>query len=207
MGSEMCIRDSLDVVLLDALDPFGLEHVFPRGMLREPLSGLRRAHVVALSRADLVSREERQAIRERVAELAPNARWIEVAHAPTELLSLRATQSLEDLRGKKVVAFCGLGNPDGFRRTLEACDADIIAFHEFPDHHDFVREDIERLGHLVSEHNPELLVCTHKDLVKINVDQLGGVALRALSVDLKLLSGDAELVRCLESIAAKVQLE
>ena len=197
----------LDIVLLDALDPFGLEHVFPRGMLREPLSGLSRAHVVSLSRADLVSPETRQSIRERVAELAPKAKWIEIAHAPTELRSLSSTQSLDELCGKNVVAFCGLGNPDGFRRTLESCDAKIVAFHEFPDHHDFVREDIDLLGKLVREYKPNLVVCTHKDLVKINVDQLGGVPLRALSVDLKLLSDDTELVRCLESIASHVQPE
>ncbi len=41
----------LDIVLLDALEPFGFEHVFPRGTLREPLAGLRRADFVCLSRA------------------------------------------------------------------------------------------------------------------------------------------------------------
>src|SRR3954469_6838642 len=61
----------LDIVLLDALEPFGVEHVFPRGTLREPLTGLARAQVVCLSRADAISQSERDAIRRRVANIAP----------------------------------------------------------------------------------------------------------------------------------------
>ena len=49
----------LDIVLLDALEPFGFDHVFPRGTLREPVAGLQRAHVVCLSRADAISAAER----------------------------------------------------------------------------------------------------------------------------------------------------
>ena len=48
------IARDLDIVLLDALEPFGFGHVFPRGTLREPVEGLRRADVVVLSRADLL---------------------------------------------------------------------------------------------------------------------------------------------------------
>ena len=75
------IARDLDIVLLDALEPFGFGHVFPRGTLREPLAGLRRAHVVALSRADMLEPAEREAIRRRVAQYAPQADWLEIAHA------------------------------------------------------------------------------------------------------------------------------
>src|SRR3954454_23223623 len=68
----------LDIVLLDALEPFGFEHVFPRGTLREPLAGLNRAQVVCLSRADAVSATHREAIQKRVAEIAPQAAWCEL---------------------------------------------------------------------------------------------------------------------------------
>ena len=57
------IARDLDIVLLDALEPFGYEHVFPRGTLREPLGGLERADVVALSRAELLDSSQREEIR------------------------------------------------------------------------------------------------------------------------------------------------
>ena len=63
----------LDIVLLDASAPFGFEHVFPRGMLREPIEGLERASVVCLTRADLLNETDRAMIRQRVAGLAPRA--------------------------------------------------------------------------------------------------------------------------------------
>ena len=75
------IGRNLDIVLLDALEPFGFEHVFPRGTLREPVEGLARADVVALSRADLLTAQQRKAIRDRVAKLSPQAVWVEVVHA------------------------------------------------------------------------------------------------------------------------------
>ena len=81
------IARDLDIVLLDALEPFGYEHVFPRGTLREPLAGLARAHIVALSRADLLTAEQRSTIRDRVAQLSPQAVCVEVVHAPLALVA------------------------------------------------------------------------------------------------------------------------
>ena len=65
----------LDLVLLDALDPFGLGRIFPRGLLREPVGSLRRAGVVVLSRADLVDEATRRAIRARAERAAGPLRW------------------------------------------------------------------------------------------------------------------------------------
>ena len=73
---------NMDIVLLDALEPFGFEHVFPRGTLREPLSGLQRADVVCLSRADIVMPAERAAIRSRVVEIAPMRCGVSVRTQP-----------------------------------------------------------------------------------------------------------------------------
>src|SRR6478752_9540801 len=93
----------LDIVLLDALEPFGFEHVFPRGTLREPLAGLQRANVVCLSRADAISPSERETIRKRVADIAPQAAWCEAAHSASKLVNARGeSQSLEFLARHRV---------------------------------------------------------------------------------------------------------
>src|SRR5262245_5119025 len=116
----------LDIVLLDALEPFGFDRVFPRGTLREPLAGLARAQVVCLSRANLIDADDRTDIRRRVAGLAPQAAWCELIHAPSALVdSSGASQPLESLAGRRVAAFCGIGNPSGFRRTLESTGCQI----------------------------------------------------------------------------------
>ncbi len=211
------IARDLDIVLLDALEPLGYEHVFPRGTLREPVQGLARADVVVLSRADLLTADERGAIRGRVAKLSPQAVWAEVVHAPLELVAAeRLTakrpspacrtrqdvrgaggegvlqQPLETLRGRRVLAFCGLGNPAGFRHTLDVCGYDVVEFREFPDHHIYSSGDLHTLAAAARHAEAEALVCTQKDLVKIGLDRLGDRPLWAIRVGIDFFAGREE---------------
>lgn len=181
----------LDIVLIDALEPFGYGHVFPRGMLREPLSGLQRAHIVALSRADAVDDHARESIRARVAPWTESASWVEVAHQPRAVLGASGERRpIEFLAGRRVAAFCGIGNPAGFRHTLEACGSTVVHFREFADHHRYTDRELDLLAAEVTGLDDlAAVVCTHKDLVKIRREQLGNVPLVALIVDLVILSG------------------
>jgi tetraacyldisaccharide 4'-kinase len=180
----------LDIVLLDALEPFGLEHVFPRGTLREPLTGLQRAHVICLSRASAIPAHEREAIRRRVASFAPNAVWCEAAHSPMKLVNASGeSQSVELLAGKRVAAFCGIGNPAGFRHTLESTGARLVAWREFPDHHAFGPADEKELENFVAQSDAELAACTQKDLVKLRQDEVAGCPLWSVEIEMQFLSG------------------
>jgi len=201
------LERDLDIALIDALEPFGFDHVFPRGTLREPLSGLSRAQIVVLSRADLVTESRRAEIQTRVRSFAPEATWIEVSHQPTELAGTEAvsTAPIETLAGKSVLAFCGLGNPDGFRKTIVSCGAEVKDFREFPDHHTYSREDIESLKVWINEHQPDLVVCTHKDFVKIEIDELANVPLRALMVELAVSHGEAAFREVLKRILTQTK--
>ena len=210
------IGRDLDIVLLDALEPFGFEHVFPRGTLREPVQGLARADVVALSRADLLTAEQRAEIRDRVAKLSPHAVWIEVRHAPLALAAAgqgtaqaaqtpAVEQPLETLRGRRVLAFCGLGNPAGFRHTLALCGYHVAEFREFPDHYAYRSGDLNALAAAAGRAGAEALVCTQKDLVKIGVDRLGDRPLWAIRVGIDFLSGREEFEECLKRAGPSAQ--
>ena len=206
------IARDLDIVLLDALEPLGYEHVFPRGTLREPVDGLARADVVAFSRADLLTAEQRRAIRDRVAKLSPQAVWVEIVHAPLALVAAERgkgdacgtptlpdaggtpapQQPLETLRGRRVLAFCGLGNPAGFRHTLDVCGYDVTEFHEFPTIMYTARAIWMPWQRPRQTNEAESLVCTQKDLVKIGVDRLGNRPLWAVRVGIDFLAGQEE---------------
>jgi tetraacyldisaccharide 4'-kinase len=191
----------LDIVLIDAVEPFGFGHVFPRGMLREPVSSLARAGVIALSRADMVPPAESARLCAIAQRYNPGAAWIEMRHAPQQLLSAsRHSAPLDTLRGQPVVAFCGIGNPAGFRHTLTECGYTILELREFPDHHAYTAEDIAALARLARERKAVALVCTHKDLVKVAVDQIAGVPLWAVEIGLEILSGQAALEACLTAV-------
>ncbi len=184
------IARDLDIVLLDGLEPFGHGHVFPRGTLREPPGELRRAQLVGLSRANLLSLARRDEIRRQAALLAPQASWAELIHAPQRLRnSSGKEESLGSLANCPVAAFCGVGNPAGFQRTLEMCGYRVIAFREFADHYRYARADIDWLIAWAKGLEVAAVLCTHKDLVKLGVDQLGSRPLWALTIALEFLSG------------------
>ncbi|MHB1038561.1 MAG: tetraacyldisaccharide 4'-kinase [Pirellulales bacterium] len=184
----------LDIVLLDALEPFGFGHVFPRGTLREPVAGLARAQVVALSRADMAEPAERARIRAEVRRLAPRAAWLELVHAPRCLRSADGGhEPLESLAGQPVAAFCGLGNPAGFRHTLATQGYRVAAFREFADHHAYAPADLASLAAWADRLDVSAVVCTWKDLVKIGVTHLGRRPLWAVAIELEMPAGQPEL--------------
>ena len=197
----------LDIVLLDALEPFGFDHVFPRGTLREPLAGLQRAQVVGLSRADVVSAVERDAVRCRVAQIAPNAAWCELAHVASGLVNAAGQlQPLGMLAGCRVAAFCGIGNPAGFRHTLAATGCEIAAWRAFPDHHAYVEADLTSLGRMATDSRAEMLICTQKDLVKVRQTKVTDVPLWAVTLEMQFLAGRDSFEQALEPTVRHVAM-
>ena len=198
----------LDIVLLDALEPFGFGRLLPRGLLREPMEGLSRAHVVGLSRADAIDPDQRAAIQAQVASLAPRAVFIELAHRPAAFVnSAGATLPLSALNGQPVIAFCGIGNPAGFRHTLQAAGLDVLALREYPDHHAFTDRDLAKLEKFCADNSPAAAaaICTHKDLVKIPRERIGKLPLWALAVEMEITVGSERLQSYLEELASRVR--
>ncbi len=199
------IARDLDIVLLDALEPFGFGHVFPRGALRESAAGLKRAHVVALSRANAVDEETKSRIRDRAMQLAPHAVWVELATQPIGLLnSLGERRPLSSVAGQRLAAFCGIGNPAGFRHTLSQTTAEITAFREFPDHHQYTRADVNSLAEWAVTARAEQIVCTHKDLVKLAIPQIANLPLWAIEIGISFLAGEAAIEQTLSPLLARV---
>jgi tetraacyldisaccharide 4'-kinase len=192
----------LDIVLLDALDPFGLGRLFPRGLLREPVGSLRRAGVVVLSRADLVEQSTRWTIRMEAERLRGGPlRWVEARHAPLDLLDSEGRSfPLERGQSGRVVAFCGIGNPRGFERTLEGLRLSLAAFRVFPDHHLYTRDEVQALAAWADEQQAELALTTQKDSVKLRSLALGNVPLFALRIGLEVMAGGEVLEEALASV-------
>lgn len=210
--SHRGLARDLDLVLLDALEPFGLDRIFPAGTLREPLNALRRADIVLLSRADLVSPNERDAVRARVAEIAPQSLWGEILHRPiaqrrwdssrnrsvAEPFLARPNKAKE----KKIVAFCGLGNPDGFFRMLDQHGIRATEKIVFPDHHHYTPADTIRLGEVAAQTGADEILCTMKDWVKIRHEKIGRFPLFAIEIGIEFLAGESEcLARFVKSLA------
>jgi tetraacyldisaccharide 4'-kinase len=195
----------LDLVLIDATSPWGHGHLLPRGLLREPKSGLRRAGLVVLTRCDLVSRQERGRLREEIARFAPDSEVAQTEHRPREWLNgAGQTASLEMTVGRPVVAFCGIGNPEAFRHTLKRMGAAPDDFRTFPDHHAYTQADIDSLRIWAGgQAKDAILVTTQKDLVKLREARLGERELWALRIGIHVREGQDLLERKLREALAQ----
>ncbi len=192
------VRD-LDLVLIDAAAPWGHGYLLPRGLLREPISSLRRAHLIMVTRSDQVEPARLGELRQQIARVVPQLPVVEACHEPIDLInSDSATASLDHLRGQPVAAFCGLGHPEAFRRTLADLGCNVKAFRPYPDHHSYTREDIADLTSWAA--GAGQVVTTQKDLVKVRLTSLGATPLWALRVRLKVRQGQEELDRLLASV-------
>ena len=199
------LQRDVDIVLLDATAPLERESVFPRGLLREPVAGLKRATTAILSRCD-----QAQDVDEQVAWLKrrfPNLPVAKAIHSPLELVGADDTRTeLGSLANRPVAAFCGIGNPEAFRTTLSRLGSAPVAMRIYPDHHAYIRADVEELqrwaGGLPAD---AIVVTTQKDWVKLRMADLAGRPLWALKIGFELIEGRATLEATLEEQLSAVR--
>lgn len=200
----------LEVVLLDATNPFGFSHLLPRGLLRESLRGLQRADVLMLTRANLVPAEEVSRIQAVARRYNTAAAWVEASHEPDCFVRWPQEElALGSWQGKRVLAFCGIGNPMAFRLTLESLGLSVVDMQVFEDHCNYERADIEALQRWVQQHKSDVaaVICTAKDIVKLQVPVLSGVPLLSLQIGLKALAGEEELAKRLDLVLANIPID
>lgn len=185
----------LDLVLIDATNPWGHEHLLPRGLLREPRAALRRAGLVLLTRSRQVAATERGRLREEIARIAPDVEVAEADHRPLEWQNAGGrTVPVDGLAGRPLAAFCGIGNPEAFRRTLASLGHTPIDWRTYPDHHPYTREDVAELRQWASRLPAEsVIVTTQKDLVKLRLERLDARELWALRIGWEVCAGEEAL--------------
>ena len=194
----------LDIVLIDATNPFGYWHLLPRGLLREPIESLRRADVVLLTRADAVAASAKAEIIGAIQRVAPHVPIVEVAFPAASLINASGERHpLDDLREMPVLAFCGIGNPAGFAATLANAGLRTAELIPFRDHHHYTPADLERISRRAHARGVGAAVTTLKDLVKIAADVLpapSGVPLWALETACELRTNGEALTARLDAL-------
>jgi len=198
----------LDIVLLDATNPFGWGHLLPRGLLREPLKGLRRADLVIVTRSDQVTTQDLANLRTKVQRVSPKAGWVESIHSPIRWRNSSGEElPLDYFAGKPTLALSGIGNPQAFLETLQRLSVTLIDQIQFPDHHPYSPMDVQGILERISQCSvpPQAVLCTGKDLAKIASNQLGTVPLWALEIELQVISGAEVLNEYLDRLCTLAQ--
>jgi tetraacyldisaccharide 4''-kinase len=159
----------MDIVLIDALKPWGYGHVLPRGLLRESIAGIQRADAVLITRADVVSESELKEIEMKIRKYHSEVPILRTSHRPSQLRDLlgRKVCDCVEWQGKSVFLFCGLGNPSGFFLTAKEAGFQVIGEQVFPDHHSYEEKELENLCEMAKKSGADALLTTEKDGVKL----------------------------------------
>jgi tetraacyldisaccharide 4'-kinase len=157
----------VDIVLVDALQPFGGCAVFPLGRLREPLEQLRRADVFLVTRSRFGRTLE--AIEQRLHSFNPEAPIFRAVVEPQEWVDCATGEALplDAFQSVRVGAFCGLGNPGSFWSTLEGLGLDPLDRLEFSDHHTYRPHELRRMADQFSRGGAKAMLTTEKDMLNL----------------------------------------
>jgi len=179
----------LEIVVVNGRAPWGNARLFPRGMLREPLSALGRADLVVVTNPPGAA--EVEVVTHEVRRHNPQAPVLTAAYDVVEAYDLDSGRRLtaEALVGRRLLAFAGLGTPQGFADTLAAAGVRAPGLIEFPDHHWYVPDDVVSLARQAVAVGAEGLITTEKDAVRLRGLPAPQVALWVLAVKPRITSG------------------
>ncbi len=212
-GSDTAILDdgfqhwelerNLDIVLIDARNPFGNGHLFPRGILREPKEAVRRAGVVIFTKVDKKVPDLGR-VREDLMTINKDLVFLEALHKPVHIYDLRDRRErpLDFLDGKRVILLSSIGDPAYFAQTVRSIGADIAEHIIFSDHHNYTEDDAERIIKRCNERKFAFILTTEKDEVKLRRMSLsfGDYPVMTLVIEMEIISEKELLVDRLRSL-------
>lgn len=176
LGSEVFILDDgfqhlrlwrdLDIVTIDATNPWGGGTLLPYGRLREPRAGLSRADCIVVTRTEQV--QDRVSLTESVQRLA-GAVPVFTSRMMTSGIRMLSGDNVnkESLLTQPLAAFCGVGNPESFFNQLRQEGCTPVFTRAFADHHNYVQADLNRLNKEAKDHGASGLITTSKDALKL----------------------------------------
>jgi len=179
---HLALKRTVDVLLLDATAPFGNGYLLPRGRLRERLSALGRATLLVVTRSGQA--RDLQSVRKAIRRVAPGTPLCVTDFIATALerIGVCGSEGPHALKGQRVVALSGIGNPDAFQRLLEGLGAVVVHHCLFPDHHAYSLQDVRRVTKAAGDLQADRILTTEKDAVKLRrlegIDQAGMWAVR-----------------------------
>lgn len=170
------LERDVDIVLIDATNPFGNGHTLPNGILREPPEALRRADIVILTKCSLVNGQDLDMLSRQITQLSGHDLVFRSDHVPVGLVKLPVDYSLQTvkttrvhkpaiLKNESVWALSAIANHRAFEKTLMSMGATEVKGISFRDHHKFSKKDVENILKRVSTY--DYLITTEKDWVRL----------------------------------------
>ncbi len=185
------LKRDLDIVVIDALNPFGGGNLIPRGILREPLKNLKRADLFIISHCNQSNEQTIKSIYTTLNRINSDAPVCESNHSPVHIDNIIDGSILETewLKGKRIYALSAIGNPESFAFTLKELDADLIRHRVFSDHHNYTQAEIDDVTSEAQSLGAEAIIVTQKDMVKIRKMNIKDVNILSLKIEIQITKG------------------
>jgi tetraacyldisaccharide 4'-kinase len=198
------LKRDLDLVLLDAVEPFSNGHLLPRGLLREPIRHLRRAHAFIITRSD--QKHLNAELETFLKTTFPEKPIFKSVHVPEQVVFTAGGTSYapEYLQGKRVAAFAGIANPAAFQATLVQHGAEILFFRSFADHHPYGMAEMQALAAKAAQSRADFMITTEKDWMRIKALAKPFPELAYLSVQFRISADEPLFFNLLKSKAKEV---
>ena len=200
------IKRDMDIIAIDATCPFGFDRILPSGLLRESPKSLKRAQAVIITRTDQCDKNSLDKIENKIKAHNPN---ILIAHSVHKIVSAKRFKdeviSVEELKKKKSFAFCGIGNPESFSKSLINTGLEVVGEKFFNDHQDYTKESLKDVGVLAKDSGADILLTTQKDWVKIALlarDVLD-IECAYIAIELDITSAKQDLIKLIDNIVKK----
>ena len=188
-----------DIVLVDAQQPFGNEHLLPRGTLREPPEHIRRADTIFITKSD----GETAGLRARIRKHNPSAGIIECVHWPLffeDVFNPDQREQIGWLKGKKVATLSGIAQPESFEQSLLQQGAELVYTKRFADHHRFNQQEILNTINRAKKRRADVILTTQKDAVRFPKIDRRDLPIFYMRVEIKILSGAKDFDDCVRKI-------
>jgi tetraacyldisaccharide 4'-kinase len=187
-----------DVVLVDYQQPFGNEHLLPRGTLREPPSHLARASTIFITKSD----GNTDPLRRRIAEHNATAGIIECVHHPLyfEDVFTGERYNLELIKEKKIASLSGIAQPESFEQSLAKLGAELVYSKRFADHHRFSQQEVINVINRSKKRQAHAIITTQKDAVRFPKLDRRDLPIYFIRVEIKILSGAKDFHDCVQKI-------
>jgi tetraacyldisaccharide 4'-kinase len=184
------IKRDIDIVTINATQPFGNGLLVPAGILREPPEALRRAHIAVITKTDLVTEQSLAALKNKVRGISPVIDIYCSQHTPKFFYTADGEKKpLEYIKGKNIVCVSGLADNDSFIKTIQRLDGIVGRNLSYIDHHRYVEYDLIELKNILQDLNISIVATTEKDWVKlenIRLSMLGkGIEFLILRIELE----------------------
>jgi tetraacyldisaccharide 4'-kinase len=190
------IKKDLEIVTINAANPFGNRHMLPRGILREPLGSLKRADILVLTKTDL--NPDVKSLKEYLRRINPSGLIVDTVY---NLLGLRGITEAKDefinassLKGGEVCLVCGIADPASFEALIKNAGLKVGLCYNFPDHYCYSKEDLVKVIQESDERNIDTIITTEKDSVRFPPMDYESVPMKFLAavIELKINSNEKE---------------